>query len=78
VFILKSIESWARHTKIENLYFGQFSYLLSEKNFELSNDPLEALTEAAGRSDIDGFSVRTGAIKIIASDRPIIFGTPEA
>jgi hypothetical protein len=75
--ILRTFETWKRHTTVRNAYIGQLSYLFSDENVQLPNDPLEAFLEAAQLGDDRGFSVETGIIKIIASDRPVIVASSE-
>jgi hypothetical protein len=73
-FILRTAETWKRHGTLANVYIGQLSYLFSDKNIRLPDDPLEAWNEAVTQG-IGGFSVETGTIRIIASDRPVIFAS---
>lgn len=77
IFILRTAETWRLlNSAIANVYIGQLSYLFSDKPIRLSDDPLAAWLEAAARG-IDGFSIVTGPIKLIASKKPVIFAPRE-
>ncbi len=83
-FTLKTAETWKRHGSLENEYSEQLSYAVFGsvlgKVLHLPENLIEAVLESSSRGDIDffdGFSLATGRHKVIASDRPLIFASPE-